>query len=412
MRTLIAILIGGAMIAVSSAASAASSRQIRIGVGVVGPISPQTQADIEQIVGELPNVEVVPIQPPGGVDACVKRFVAGEAKDRLDAVMIVSLPSASFKSQRESNQANFSGSYDIWTLNLSTLAEDRHRFTFNDTEPIAGGVAAFLTMPAQLFAERATGKQIISTNQWQAYEAVQTRVEAKLVAATGIYLATASIRGTGPLKPLETAKALLDRGDGDIAMAVFRKTGLNDPAVKRMIAEAQVEIRRGRAEKLLGRALGAMAGGDAARARTLLAEYEREPAASAATVDSVRRALSATPDRAGESAADLALRADAPTLTRAAFAAMIAQMFAGETGARPDEVIAGQSDVTIEDQHAPAGLKQEIDRYAAALGRGAWLMSLKCGCAAAAALTGETAGPALLKASFAPSFKRPQVGLP
>ncbi len=56
--------------------------EIKIGVGVIGPISPQTEADIEQIVGALPNVKVVPIVPPGDVDACVKRFVAGDTDDQ------------------------------------------------------------------------------------------------------------------------------------------------------------------------------------------------------------------------------------------------------------------------------------------------------------------------------------------
>ncbi|HVN63877.1 MAG TPA: hypothetical protein VMT58_04525 [Candidatus Binataceae bacterium] len=410
MRKFTAILIG-AILSIASAALAAD-RPIRIGVGAAGPISAQAEADIERLVGELPNVTVVPIQPPGGVDACVKRFVAGDPDDRLDAVMIVSLPTESFKSSRDSNEANFSGSYEIWTLNLSTLAEDRHRFTFNDTEPVVGGAAAFLAMPAQLFAERATGKQLISTSQWQAYEAVQTRVEAKLVAATRIYLATAPIRDTGPLVPLETAKALLDRGDGNTAMAVFKSAGLNNPAVKKMIADAQEEIRRGRADNLLGQALGAIAGGDDAKARTFLADYEREPAASVAVADSIRRALGASQAPVGDSAADGAIRSDTPALTHSAFTAMLTQMYADETGAPPDEVIVEGGVVTIEDKHAPAGLKHQIDSYAAALGRSARLASLKCGCAAAAALTSETAGGALLKASYAPSFKRPQVGLP
>jgi hypothetical protein len=39
-------------------------------------------------------------------------------------------------------------------------------------------------------------------------------------------------------------------------------------------------------------------------------------------------------------------------------------------------------------------------------------MSLKCGCDAGAVLTSEAGGAALLKAKYAPSFKRPHVGLP
>ena len=104
-------------------------RQIKVGLGSIGPISPHTVYDIERIIGAEPNIHVIPIQPPGGVDACVRRFVAGEPDDRLDAVMVVSLPSDSFQTEREGNQARFTGTYEIWTLNLSTLAEDRHTFT-------------------------------------------------------------------------------------------------------------------------------------------------------------------------------------------------------------------------------------------------------------------------------------------
>src|SRR5438034_7372963 len=58
---------------------------IRIGVGTVGPVSPQTEVDIDKLVSALPNTKAVPIVPPGDVDACVKRFVGGETDDRLDA---------------------------------------------------------------------------------------------------------------------------------------------------------------------------------------------------------------------------------------------------------------------------------------------------------------------------------------
>src|SRR5262249_50304829 len=147
--------------------------EIKIGVGTVGPISPQTEADIDTLVRQLPDVKVVPIQPPGDVDACVKRFVAGEADDRLDAVMIVSLPTDSFHATQEDKEARFTGTYEIWTRDLSTLAEDRHAFTFNDSETVASAPAAILSIPAQLFVERATGKKLLSSSAWQAYEAVQ-----------------------------------------------------------------------------------------------------------------------------------------------------------------------------------------------------------------------------------------------
>ncbi len=78
-----------------------AAAEVRIGVGVIGPISPQTETDIDQLVGQLPNVHAVPIQPPGDVDACVKRFVAGDEDDRLAAVMVVSLPPESFQSTRD-----------------------------------------------------------------------------------------------------------------------------------------------------------------------------------------------------------------------------------------------------------------------------------------------------------------------
>ncbi|MGC1338765.1 MAG: hypothetical protein WA836_11645, partial [Candidatus Binataceae bacterium] len=110
--------------------------EVKIGVGALGPISPQAENDVEKLVGAMPNVNAVPIQPPGDVDACVKRFVAGDLDDRLDAVIVVSLPTDSFKVVQTGSEAKFTGSYQIWTLNLSTLAEDRHTFTFTDSETI------------------------------------------------------------------------------------------------------------------------------------------------------------------------------------------------------------------------------------------------------------------------------------
>jgi hypothetical protein len=100
MKKITAMLLGAAIVMLAAAAGAHAD-QIKIGVGVIGPISPQTEADIDQIVTKLPNVKAVPIQPPGGVDACVKRFVAGDPDDRLDAVMIVSLPTESCQNTRE-----------------------------------------------------------------------------------------------------------------------------------------------------------------------------------------------------------------------------------------------------------------------------------------------------------------------
>ncbi|HYL59088.1 MAG TPA: hypothetical protein VEU51_09465 [Candidatus Acidoferrales bacterium] len=411
MVKLLATLLGAAF-CLGAAAAAAHAAPIKIGVGVIGPISPQTEADIDSLVGALPNVKAVPIQPPGDVDACVKRFVAGEADDRLDAVMVVSLPVDSFQTQRDANEARFTGAYEIWTLNLSTLAEDRHRFTFSDSEPVIGGATAILAMPAQLFAERATGKKLISSDQWQAFEAVQARVESKLVAATKLYLATAPIRDTTPLNSLDTAKSLLDRGDGETAMAVFKSSGLNNPEVQRMIAAAQVQMRRIQAQALLGKTLGAMAGGNAAKARTLIDEYEKAPTAESARADSIRRVLATDTDHRANSIYDGVLRSDVPSLDHAAFVAMIKQLFSEETGSAPDEIVVGAKDVTIADKAAVKGVKEQLDTYAGAVGRSAWLMSLKCGCEAGAVLTGEAVGGAIMKAKFAPSFKRAQVGLP
>jgi hypothetical protein len=408
----ITVMLLGAAILVAAAAAGAYADPIKIGVGIIGPISPQTEADIDTIVSQLPNVKAVPIQPPGGVDKCVQRFVAGDADDRLDAVMIVSLPTESFQTIRDSNEARFTGSYEIWTLNLSTLAEDRHRFTFNDSEPVIGGLSALLALPAQAFAERATGKKLISSDQWQAFEAVQTRVEAKLVAATKLYLATASIRDTGPLVPLDTAKALLDRGDGEDAMAVFKSAGLNNPEVQRMIADAQDQLRRSAANALLGRTLGAMAGGNAGEARVILADYEKAPSAEASRADSIRQVLSGMPDSRPDSIYDGVIRTDVPALDHQAFVAMIKQLFSEQTGSVPNDVIVSAKDVTIEDKDAPKGLKEQLDSFAGALGRSAWLMSLKCGCDAGAVLTSEAVGDALLRASYSPSFTRPRVGLP
>ncbi|HEY6394947.1 MAG TPA: hypothetical protein VIX12_05970, partial [Candidatus Binataceae bacterium] len=273
------VMAGGVMLALAGSVARAADAPIKIGVGTIGPISVQTESDIQRLVGTLPNVKAVPIQPPGGVEACVKRFVAGDADDRLDAVMVVSLPIDSFKAERDAKEARFTGAYEIWTLNLSTLAEDRHRFDFTDSETIVSGTSAILTIPAQFLFERASGQKLISSNTWQAYEAVQIRVEAKLLAATKIYLTAAPIRETQPLNRMECAQHLLDRGDGDTAMLVFNSIGISNPDVQRMIAAAQEQLKHGHAQALLGRTLGAMAGGDASAAGTILAAYEKEPAA-------------------------------------------------------------------------------------------------------------------------------------
>jgi hypothetical protein len=155
-----------------------------------------------------------------------------------------------------------------------------------------------------------------------------------------------------------------------------------------------------------------MAGGNAGEARVILADYEKAPSAESSRADSIRRVLADVPDRHPESTYDGVMKSDVPALDHAAFVAMVKQLFIEQTGSTPNDVIVAAKDLTVEDKDAPKGLKEQLDSYAAALGRSAWLMSLKCGCEAGAVLTGEAVGDALLKAKYSPSFKRPQVGLP
>jgi hypothetical protein len=402
------------MLALALAAMAGIARadEVKIGVGSVGPISPQAMYDIEQLVGAQPNVHEVPIVPPGDVDACVKRFVAGETDDRLDGLMVVSLPTDKFLTHNDQNEATFSGSYEIWVLNLSTLAEDRHTFTFEDREPVIGGVAAVLTIPAQFLSQAAGGGKLISSNVYQAYESVQARVEAKLVAATKLYLTGSPLSQIGPLNMLQTAQALIDRGDGDTALAVFKAAGVNDPRVQQLMAAAEGKLKQAESTKRLGRTLGAMAGDDPEQARLMLASYEKSPAAEPARIDAIRSVLASYPHQEAHSPYASLIARDIPGLDHSAFVAMLTQLFSDETGTAPDEVIVSAGEVSIQDKEAPKGLKTHLDAYARALGRSAWLLSIKCGCAASATLESETAGAALLKARFEPSFTQPEVGLP
>jgi hypothetical protein len=400
------------LLAMMIATGSAYADEVRIGVGSLGPISPQAEYEIERLVGAQPNVHQVPIVPPGDVDACVKRFVAGEADDRLDGLIVVSLPTDKFQVKNDQNEATFSGSYEIWLLNLSTLAEDRHAFTFEDREPVVGGVTAILTIPAQFLSQAAGGGKLVSSNVYQAYQSVQTRVEAKLVAATKLYLASSPLSQIGPLDPLQTAQALIDRGDGETAMAVFKSAGLNNPRVKELMASAEGKLRRAESNKLLGRTLGAIAGDNPSQASELLASYEKSSAAEPARADAVRRVLASYPHQEVRSPYTSLVASDVPALDHSAFVAMLSQLFDDETGASPDDIIVSASSVNVQDKEAPNGLKKHLDAYARALGRAAWAMSLKCGCAASSTLQSETAGPALLKARFEPSFKEPEVGLP
>jgi hypothetical protein len=399
-------------LAIAVVAGVADADEVRIGVGSIGPISPQAMYEIEQLVGSQPNVHEVPIVPPGDVDACVKRFVAGDTDDRLDGVMVVSLPTDKFLTKNDQNEATFTGSYEIWLLNLSTLAEDRHAFTFEDRESVVGGVTAILTIPAQFLSQAAGGGKLISGNLYQAYQSVQNRVEAKLVAATKLYLASSPLAQIGPLNMLETAQALIDRGDGETALAVFKAAGVNDPRVQKLMAAAEGKLKQAESAKWLGRTLGAMAGDDPEQAGVMLASYEKSSAAQPANVDAMRRILASYPHQEARSPYASLITSDVPGLDHSAFVAMLTQLFTDETGAAPDEMIVSAGDVNVQDKDAPKGLKTHLDAYARALGRSAWLLSIKCGCAASATLQSETAGAALLKARFEPSFKQPEVGLP
>jgi hypothetical protein len=399
-------------LAVAAPTVSAHADEIRIGVGSEGPISPQAEYEIQQLVGAQPNVHEVPIVPPGDVDACVKRFVAGDADDHLDGLIVVSLPTDKFLVKNDQNEATFSGSYEIWLLNLSTLAEDRHAFTFEDREPVVGGVTAILTIPAQFLSQAAGGGKLVSSNVYQAYQSVQDRVEAKLVAATRLYLASSPLGQIATIDPLQTAQALIDRGDGETAMAVFKAAGINDPRVKQLMASAEGKLKHAESTKWLGRTLGAMAGDNPEQAGELLASYEKSSAAEPARADAIRRVLAGYPRQEASSPYASLIASDVPGLDHSAFVAMLTQLFSDETGAAPDEVIVSTATVNVQDKDAPKGMKTHLDAYARALGRSAWAMSLKCGCAASATLQSETAGAPLLKARFEPSFKEPEVGLP
>ncbi len=398
--------------AVAAVAGIANADEVRIGVGTLGPISPAAMNQIEQLVGAQPNVHEIPIVPPGDVDACVLRFVAGETDDHLDGVMVVSLPTDKFQIKNDQNEATFTGSYEIWLLNLTTLAEDRHAFTFEDSEPVVGGVTAILTIPAQFLSQAAGGGKLVSSNVYQAYQSVQDRVEAKLVAATKLYLATSPLGQIGTIDPLQTAQALIDRGDGETALAVFKAAGINDPRVKNLMAAAEGKLKRAESTRWLGKTLGALAGDNPEQAGVMLASYEKSSAAEPARADAIRRLLASYPHQEAHSPYAAVITSDVPGLDHSAFVAMLTQLFSDATGSAPDDVIVSGNAVSIQDKDAPKGMKTHLDGYARALGRSAWAMSLKCGCAASAQLQSETAGAPLLKARFEPSFTQAEVGLP
>ena len=115
---------------------------------------------------------------------------------------------------------------------------------------------------------------------------------------------------------------------------------------------------------------------------------------------------------APEAIGERALREYVPGLDRAAFVAMVREAFAARTGAEPTTVELAASSVAIADQRAAEGVKTQLDGYAAALAKSAWLMSVRCGCAASATLAADPDGVLLLQAHSGPSSRSGQVGLP
>jgi hypothetical protein len=229
-------------------------------------------------------------------------------------------------------------------------------------------------------------------------------------------MAGASIRNTRPLDPAQCAQRLLDAGEADTALAVFKSAGVDNPQasaqISKMIADARDRIRQTRAESLFGAALGAIAGDDPDTADTILASYEKEPAAQSLNAAALRNAIAAMRPSPPDAIGERTLREYLPGLDRAAFVATLKQAFAARTGTEPAAVELDPSGVEIADQRAAEGVKTQIDRYASALAECAWLMSVKCGCAATATLKAGPAEAVLLQARSGPSSRSRQVGLP
>ena len=411
---IMAVMISGRWLVVPALAE---NNQLRIGVGFDGPISNETSAQITQMVNALPNVHAVPIVIPGNATACVKRFVAGEADDHLDGVITFKLPEDSFKTERDEKEVTFSGTYEISTLNLSTMAQDSHDFTVSDHEPVVSGITALVAVPAELVSERAGGKKLISNSAYQASQAVQARVESKLLTATKLYLADSPIATIKPLDPTQTAQALVNIGDGETALAVYKSLGVNDSQVNAMAARARAQIARSHSTVLLGQTLGAIAAGDSASARALCDAYARDSAADPARTQSLRAAVATLARNDHGPLNDQVYRAqifrrDVPGLDKSAFASMVKQVFADEAGSQPQTVETSSARIDVNDKASEKGLRTSLDGYATALAKTAQLMSLRCGCAAEASLRAESPGVTLIRARFDPSSNRAQVGLP
>ena len=197
---------------------------------------------------------------------------------------------------------------------------------------------------------------------------------------------------------------------------MFKSAGSDNPQasaqINQMIANARDQIRKTRAETLFGAALGAIAGGDPDTAGTILASYEKEPAAQSSNAAALRNAIGALRPSPPDAIDERTLREYVPGLDRAAFVATLKRAFAARAGTEPAAVELDPSGVAITAQRAAEGVRTQIDRYAAALAESAWLMSVKCGCEATATLKAEPAGTVLLQARSGPSSRSRQVGLP
>ncbi len=155
---------------------------------------------------------------------------------------------------------------------------------------------------------------------------------------------------------------------------------------------AREAIDGGGGRKTEASGIGAMAGQDARRDWRVTIR-SRQASCSPPTrkvrrrkparVDAIRRVLANYPHQEAHSPySHRSITSDVPGLDHSAFVAMLTQLFNDETGTAPDDVIVSGAQLTVQDKDAAKGLKTHLDAYARALGRSAWAMSIKCGCAA------------------------------
>ena len=105
------------------------------------------------------------------------------------------------------------------------------RFTFEDSEPVVGGVAAILTIPAQFLSQARGGREVDFEQRLSGLSSrCRTRVEAKLVAATKLYLATSPIAQIAtPSIRSKPHRTCIDRGDGETALRCSRAAASTIP---------------------------------------------------------------------------------------------------------------------------------------------------------------------------------------